>query len=153
MAAGRGRPLERLDRLVEPGEDVRLAVGADPGDLALQVGDAAERLGPDDPVRGLVEADDPELVALGQGRGGPQDRLLADVDLLDAADPAAAAHPALVERVAVAGRHRARLVDDDDERDVGLLLPVAHAHVDRQRLLERRLLVAAGAVALRVRRS
>ena len=32
---------------------------------------------------------------------------------------AAAAHPA-VERVAVAGVHRARLVDDDDERDVRL---------------------------------
>ena len=59
---------------------------------------------------------------------------------------------AAVERVAVAGVHRARLVDDDDERDVGLLLPVADAHVDRQRLLERRLLVAAGAVALRARR-
>ena len=103
---------------------------------------------PDDPVGRLVEADDAELVALGQGRGGAQDRLLADVDLLDAADPAPAAHPA-VEGVAVAGRHRAGLVDDDDERDVGLLLAVAHAHVDRQRLLERRLLVAAGAVALR----
>ena len=55
---------------------------------------------------------------------------------------------AAVERVAVAGRHRAGLVDDDHERDVRLLLAVAHAHVDRQRLLERRLLVAAGAVAV-----
>ena len=63
-----------------------------PGDLALQVADAAERLRPDDPVGGLVEADHAELVALGQRRGGAQDRLLADVDLLDAADPAAAAH-------------------------------------------------------------
>ena len=143
---GRGGPLERLDRLVEPGEDVRLAVGPDPGDLALQVADVAERLGPDHPVGGLVEADDAELVALGQGRRGPQDRLLADVDLLDAADPGCRRPP--VERVAVAGRHRARLVDDDDERDVRLLLAIAHAHVDRQRLLERRLLVAAGAVAL-----
>ena len=51
--------------------------------------------------------------------------------------------------VAVAGVHRARLVDDDDERDVGLALAVAHVHVDRQRLLERRLLVAAGAVRVR----
>ena len=109
-----------------------------PGDLALEVADAAERLRPDDPVRGLVEGDDAELVALGHGRGGPQDRLLADVDLLDAADAAAGtAGVAAVERVAVAGRHRARLVDDDDERDVRLLLAVAHAHVDRQRLLER----------------
>ena len=56
---------------------------------------------------------------------------------------------AAVEAVAVAGVHRARLVDDDDERDVGLLLAVAHAHVDRQRLLERRVGVAAGAVAAR----
>ena len=63
--------------------------------------------------------------------------------------PAMPGAAAAVERVAVAGGHRARLVDDDDERDVGLLLAVAHAHVDRQRLLERRLLVAAGAVAVR----
>ena len=129
--------LERLDRLVEPGEDVRLAVRLDPGDLALQVVDAAERLRPDDPVRRLVEGDDAELVALGQRRRGPQDRLLADVDLADAGDPGPAA-TAPVERVAVAGVHRARLVDDDDERDVRLLLAVADAHVDRQRLLERR---------------
>ena len=80
-------PSSDCHRLVEAGEDVRLAVRADPGDLALEVADAAERLGPDDPVRGLVEADDAELVAFGQGRRGPQDRLLADVDLLDAADP------------------------------------------------------------------
>ncbi len=49
----------------------------------------------------------------------------------------------------MAGRHRARLVDDHDEGHVGLLLPVADAHVDGQRLLDRRLLVAAGAIALR----
>ena len=59
--------------------------------------------------------------------------------------PDAAAHAA-VEAVAVAGVHRARLVDHDDERDVRLLLAVAHAHVDGQRLLERRVGVAAGAV-------
>ena len=152
MAAGRGRALERLDRLLEPGEDVRLADRLDARDLALQVVDAAERLRADDPVGLLVERHDAELVALGQRRGGAQDRLLADVDLADPADPGAAALAAL-ERVAVAGVHRARLVDDDDERDVGLLLAVAHAHVDRQRLLERRLLVAAGAVARRGRRS
>ena len=97
---------------------------------------------------GSLNADDAELVALGQRRRRPQDRLLADVDLAHAAD-AASRRPAAVERVAVAGVHRARLVDDDDERDVGLLLAVADAHVDRQRLLERRLLVAAGAVAVR----
>ena len=57
--------------------------------------------------------------------------------------------PPPAERVAVAGVHRARLVDDDDERDVRLLLPVANAHVDRQRLLDRRLRVAAGAVRAR----
>ena len=61
---------------------------------------------------------------------------------------AAVAHAAL-ERVAVAGVHRARLVDDDDERHVGLLLAVAHAHVDGERLLERRVGVAAGAVGPR----
>ena len=62
--------------------------------------------------------------------------------------PAMPAPVAPVEGVAVAGVHRAGLVDDDDERDVRLLLAVAHAHVDRQRLLERGLLVAAGAVAV-----
>ena len=41
------------------------------------------------------------------------------------------------------------LVDHDDERDVGLLLAVPDAHVDRQRLLDRRLRVAAGAVRVR----
>ena len=90
----------------------------------------------------------PELVLGAEGRGRPQDRLLADVDLAHAADPDAAARAA-VEAVAVARVHRARLVDDDDERDVGLLLAVAHAHVDGQRLLERRVGVAAGAVAAR----
>ena len=62
MAPGRGRLLERLDGLVEAREDVRLAVGLDAGDRALEVGDAAQRLGPDDPVGGLVEGDDAELV-------------------------------------------------------------------------------------------
>ena len=126
-------------------------IGWMPAIVALQVVDAAQRLGLDDPVRLLVEGHDAELVPRGQGRRGAQDRLLADVDLADAADAGAAAHAA-VERVAVAGVHRARLVDDDDERDVRLLLAVAHAHVDRQGLLERRLRVAAGAVAARGRR-
>ena len=68
---------------------------------------------------GLVEGHDAELVAGGQRRRGAQDRLLADVRLAHALELAAAAHPA-VERVAVAGVHRARLVDDDDEGDVRL---------------------------------
>ena len=141
------RALQRLDGLLQPGEDVGLALRLDARDLALQVVDGAERRGPYDPVRLLVERHDAELVALGHGRGRPQDGLLADVDLARAIDLGAAAHPAL-ERVAVAGVHRARLVDDDDERDIRLLLAVAHAHVDRQGLLERRLLVAAGAVRI-----
>ena len=86
-------PLERLDRLVEPGVDVRLAVGVDAGDLRpARSPMPPSGCGLDDPVGGLVEADDAELVALGQGRGGAQDRLLADVDLADAADAAPAAH-------------------------------------------------------------
>ncbi len=95
------------------------------------------------------KATTPELVAGGHRRRRPQDRLLADVDLADAGDARAAARVAVVERVAVAGVHRARLVDHDDEGDVGLLLLVLHAHVDRQRLLDGRVGVAAGAVALR----
>ena len=35
----------------------------------------------------LVERHDPEFVARGHRRGGPQDRLLADVHLAHAADP------------------------------------------------------------------
>ena len=148
MAAGRRRILERLDGLLEPREDVGLADGLEACDLALQVLDATERLGPHDPMGLLVEGDDAELVPLRQRRRGAQDRLLADVDLADAAhaDPAAAL--AAVERVAVAGVHRAGLVDHDDERDVGLLLTIADAHIDRQGLLERGLLVAAGAVRI-----
>ncbi len=146
--AARGRDaLERLDRLVEPREDVRLAIGTDPRDGALEILDVAEGLGPHHPVGGLVECDDAELVAIGEGRGRPQDRLLADVDLLDATH-AGTTTATLVERVAVAGGHRTRLVDDDDECDVRLLLAIAHAHVDGQRLLDRRLLVPARAVAL-----
>ena len=76
--------LERLHRLVQAREDVRLAERRDPGDRPLQVRDAAQGRRLDDPVRLLVEGDDAQLVALGQRRGGPQDRLLADVDLLDA---------------------------------------------------------------------
>ncbi len=137
-----------LDRLLQAGEDVRVADRLDAGDVALQVVDAAERLGLDDPVGLLVEGDDPELVALGHGRRGAQDGLLADVDLARPVDLGPAAHPA-VERIAVAGVHRARLVDDDDEGDVRLLLAVAHAHVDREGLLERGPLEAAGPVRVR----
>ena len=89
---------------------------------------------------------DAELVALGQRGHGAQDGLLADVDLGHAADRDAVV---AVGGVAVAGVHRARLVDDHDQRDVRLALAVAHVHVDRQRFLERRALVAAGAVGVR----
>ena len=140
--------LERLHGLAEAGEDVRLAERLDATDRALEVADVAERLGLDDPVRRLVERDHADLVARGHRRGRPQDRLLADVDLADATHPGPAALTA-VERVAVAGVHRARLVDHDDEGHVRLLLAVPDAHVDRQRLLDRRLLVAAGAVRVR----
>ncbi len=141
--------LEGVDRLLEAEEDVRLAKRLDTGHAALEVADPAKRLGPDDPVGRLVERHHAELVPGRHRRGRPKDRLLADVDLPDVrAAPAAAAHPA-VEAVAMAGVHRARLVDDDHERDVGLLLPVADAHVDREGLLDRRVLVAAGAVAPR----
>ena len=148
-ACGR-RALQRLHGLFESREDVGLAERLQAGDRALQVGDATERLRLDDPVRLLVERHHAELVALGQGGCRPQDRFLPDIDLSNAATDAgpAAAHAA-VEGVAVAGVHGSRLVDDDDERDIGLLLAVAHAHVDRQRLLERCLLVAARAVAVR----
>ena len=149
MAAGRRGLLQRLDGLVEAGVDVGLAVGIDPGDLRLDVLEAAERRRLDDPVGRLVERDDPELVLGAQRRGRAQDGLLADVDLAHAAGPARPAAHAAVEAVAVAGVHRARLVDDDDERDVRLLLPVADAHVDGQRRLERRVGIAAGAVAAR----
>ena len=39
----------------------------------------------------VVERDDAELVLRAEGRGRPQDRLLADVDLAHAPDPGAAA--------------------------------------------------------------
>ena len=150
MAAGRRRRFERLDGLRQAGEDVRRAQRLDPGYGTLEIADPTERLGLHDPVGGVVERDDPELVARGHRRCRPQDRLLADVDLANPGDPGAgAAGDAVVERVAVAGVHRARLVDDDDQRDVGLLLLVADTHVDRQALLDRRLLEAAGAEGLR----
>ena len=47
---------------------------------------AAQRRGLHDPVGRLVERDHAELVLRRQRRRGPQDRLLADVDLLDPAD-------------------------------------------------------------------
>ena len=84
MTAGRRRPLERLHRLVEPGEDVGLAQRLDPGDRAAQVADPAQWLRPDHPVSALVEGDHAELVAGGHRRRGAQDRLLPDVDLADA---------------------------------------------------------------------
>ena len=107
MPPGRGRLLERADRLVQPGEDVRRAERRDARDVALEVANRAERLRLHDPVRRLVEGHDAQLVARGQGGGRAQDRLLADVDLAHAGElPAATA--AAVERVAVAGVHRAR---------------------------------------------
>ena len=69
-------------------EDVRLAERLDAADGALQVADVAERLGLHHPVGLLVERDDADLVPRRHRRGCPQDRLLADVDLADAADPA-----------------------------------------------------------------
>ena len=117
-------------------------------ELAAHVAGLAERLGVDDPVGLLVEGDDPELVARGERGCGSEDGLLADVGLLDARELAAAAHAA-VERVAVAGIHRAGLVDHDDEGDVRLLLPVPDAHVDGEELLHLGLRVAAGAVGSR----
>ena len=103
--------------------------------------------GVDHPVGGFVERHHAELVAFGQRGGGAQDGLLADVGLAHAADAGPAVTHAAAGRVAVAGVHRTGLVDDDDQRDVGLLLPVAHAHVDRERLLELRVLVSARPVA------
>jgi hypothetical protein len=47
------------------------------------------------------------------------------------------------------GVHRAGLVDDDDQGDVGLLLAVADAHVDGKRLLELCVLVPARSIAAR----
>ncbi len=138
--------LERRDRLGQPGEDVGLALGVDAGDLRFNVTDVRQRRGADDPVGVLVEGDDAELVALGQRRNGAQDRLLADVDLGHAADRDAVV---AVGGVAVTGVHRARLVDHDHQRDVRLALSIAHVHVDRQRFLEWRALVAAGAVRAR----
>ena len=78
--------LELVDRGFEPAEDVRLAVGPDARDRALQVADAAERLRVDHPVGGLVERHHPELVALGQRGRGAQDGLLADIRLAHATD-------------------------------------------------------------------
>ena len=145
----RGRCLlERTDRLVEPGEDVRRPVRVDPADEALQIRRLAQWLGLDDPVGGTIERHDTELVPCRERRRGAQDGLLADVDLphaLELSAPTVAA----IERVAVAGVHRAGLVDDDDEGHVRLLLAIADAHVNRQRLLELRLRVPARAEAIR----
>ena len=44
--------------------------------------------------------------------------------------------------------HAARLVDHRDHRNVGRALAIAHRHVDRQRLLHRRVQVAPGAEAV-----
>jgi hypothetical protein len=46
---------ELARRLVEAGVDVRLAVGLDPRQLALQIGHGPEWRRPDDPVGGFVE--------------------------------------------------------------------------------------------------
>ena len=68
---------------LQAGVDVRVAVGAE----AEPVADGAEvdRRGADRPVRVLVEGDDAELVGRRERLGGAQDRLLGDVDLLEAA--------------------------------------------------------------------
>ena len=52
-------------RLVEAGEDIRLAVGRIPANWPWRSLDLAERLGPADPVCRLVERDDAEFVVLG----------------------------------------------------------------------------------------
>ena len=87
MAAGRGRPLERLHRLVEPREDVRLAVRLDPGDLALR-GRRSRRAAAVWTTQwaASLKATTPSSSRAVMRRRRPQDRLLADVDLLDAGD-------------------------------------------------------------------
>src|SRR3990172_286305 len=129
MAPGRAGLLERADRLLEAGVDVRRPVRLHRRDVAGEVVDLAERPGVDDPVGLLVEGDDAELVAGRHRRRGPEDGLLADVDLADALHLAPATASA-VERVAVAGVPGAGLVDDDDEGHVGLLLAGPGAHAD-----------------------
>ena len=129
VPAGRGGLLERTDRLVEAGEDVGRPVRVDPGDESLQVRGLPERLCLDDPVSRIVERHDTEFIARGQGCGRSQDGLLADIDLAHPLELAAAALPSR-ERVAVAGVHRAGLIDDHDECHVRLLLAIADAHVD-----------------------
>ena len=99
------------------------------------------------PVRVLVERDDAELVGRGERLGRAKDRLLGDVDLLEAALAGWVGGVAAVAG-AVAVGHAARLVDDRDHRHVRRALAVADGHVHRQRLLERRVEVAAGAVAV-----
>ncbi len=138
--------LQGLHALVEAGVDVGLAVRVDRAQAALEVGDGTQRRPLDDPVGPLVEGDHAQLVGRLEGGRRTQDRLLADVDLAHAGELDGLV---AVEGVAVTGGHRARLVDDDDERHGGLLLAVADPHLDGQRRLQGRVPVAARAVAAR----
>ena len=149
MAPGRLGVLERVHRLLEAGEDVRLAVRRDARELAPDVARLTEGLRVDDPVGRLVEGDDAELVPRRQRRRGAQDRLLADVGLADALElpPPPPIPPSNVLQ------WQASIEPDLSMTTTramsGSLLAVADAHVDRERLLDRRLRVAAGAVRAR----
>ncbi len=130
---------------LQAGVDVRVAVRAE----AEPVADGAEvdRRGPDRPVSVPIEGHDPELVGRRQRLGRAEDRLLGDVDLLEAALAGRVGRIAAVTG-AVAVGHAPRLVNDRHHRHVRRSLAIAHRHVHRQRLLERRIEVPAGAIAL-----
>ena len=86
-----------LDQVVvgglQAGVDVRLPVGLE-AERVLQA-DEVDRSGAHRPVGALVEGHHAELVGRRERVGGAQDRLLGDVDLLEAARPAGCAVPRL----------------------------------------------------------
>ena len=147
VAAGRGRPLERLHGLVEAGEDVRLAERLDPGDRP-----ARSAIPPSGWVWTTQWALSSKATIPSWSRAdiAAAARRIASLPMSTLRTPAIPPPPAPRSNVLQwQASIEPGLVDDDDERDVGLLLAVLDAHVDRERLLDRGVGVAARAVALR----
>nr|CAA9275160.1 hypothetical protein AVDCRST_MAG63-3163 [uncultured Armatimonadetes bacterium] len=125
-ARGQVRVAARLD-----GPDAR-------PDLVL-VGGVLHR---DDGGGRVVDRDHADLVLRVQRLDRAVGRLARHVGLVDAAVDA------LAGPAAVAGAHRAAAVDGQREGDAGVAAHLAHVHLDRQRLLDRRLEIAARAERL-----
>ena len=138
-------PLQRLLRRHQTSVDICAALRLDRRDgVADGIAVGAAQAGRQRPVRGAVERDHADRVALAQHRRSLDDRVFRDIDFARAA--LERARGLAIGAGAVAGIHAARFIDHEHQRQIRPLLPITHIHIYRQRLLDRRGAIAADAI-------